>query len=134
MLIHNYGLQWSLKKDMTGVGTANIPVDFSRQLGVYILYQRRKIVYVGRSSIGEKAGIAGRLVDHIRSKESSWMTYSWFGFLPVDQNGQLVRENTISSNCSEAICDVEALLIRLLNPALNRNSGSHSHIEQYKQI
>ena len=63
------------------------PVDFNRQLGIYLLYDGREVIYVGRST---DRPLGRRLFEHTIDRMSTrWDRFSWFGLLPVFETGQL---------------------------------------------
>ncbi|MBU1651327.1 hypothetical protein KKA00_03850, partial [bacterium] len=66
------------------LGTQQIgadPVDFSKQIGIYLLYDGRGIIYVGRAT---ERPFGKRLYEHTLDRLSSrWDRFSWFGVLPV---------------------------------------------------
>ncbi len=63
------------------------PVNFQNQLGIYLLYDGREVIYVGRS---KERPIGQRLYEHTLDRMSTrWDRFSWFGLLPVMNNGNL---------------------------------------------
>lgn len=60
-------------------------VDFCNQIGVYLLYDGREVIYVGRAT---ERGLGVRLYEHTWERLASrWDRFSWFGFLPVGEDG-----------------------------------------------
>jgi predicted GIY-YIG superfamily endonuclease len=84
-------------------------VDFAEQLGVYLLYDRRDVVYVGRT---DTRRLGKRLYEHTTDRLSGrWDRFSWFGLCPVTKEGKL-GEPAIRLNDAEALTKVlEAILI-----------------------
>jgi hypothetical protein len=96
------------------------PVDFYRQLGIYLLYDGREVIYVGRST---DRPIGRRLFEHTIDRMSArWDRFSWFGLLPVSESGQL---GSLPNDYSAAtiIPALEAILIESLEPRQNRKRG-----------
>jgi len=109
-------------------------VDFHTQIGIYTLEKANRIVYVGKAGTAKKMSIWDRLYSHHYEKKDKWDTFSWFGILPVQQSGCLIRARKITMETSGVISDIEALLIYLLNPKLNGAPGKHKHIDFYEQF
>jgi hypothetical protein len=96
------------------------PVDFGAQLGIYLLYDGREVVYVGRST---DRPIGRRLYEHTSDRLATrWDRFSWFGFLPVSEQGKL--GSLSASYLSEKLIPaLEAVLIEALEPRQNRRRG-----------
>ncbi len=63
------------------------PVDFCNQLGIYLLYDGREVIYVGRTT---DRPLGKRLYEHTIDRMSArWDRFSWFGLLPVSDDGSL---------------------------------------------
>ena len=63
------------------------PVDFGKQYGVYLLYDGREVIYVGRTT---ERPLGRRLYEHTIDRMSArWDRFSWFGLLPVSPSGSL---------------------------------------------
>ena len=136
MPIYNYGLDWDYNKGPWGQRGRSKPVCFSSQIGIYVLYKNKKLIYVGRSGSGKKPGIGGRLYYHHGEGQLAgrWNRFSWFGFVPVESGEVRIDTPSTLSNREDEIRDVEALLIYLLMPPGNGNGGSYKHIEKYQQV
>lgn len=96
------------------------PVDFSTQLGVYLLYDGREVIYVGRTT---DRPLGRRLNEHTRDRLATrWDRFSWFGLCPVSNTGKLgpLPEN-YSANL--LIPTLEAILIEAVEPRQNRKRG-----------
>jgi hypothetical protein len=95
-------------------------VDMARQRGVYLLYDGREVVYVGRST-DRPLGI--RLYEHTYDRlRTRWNRFSWFGLCPVDEHGTL-GEPLGGQTPDQFISALEALLIEALEPGQNRRRG-----------
>lgn len=96
------------------------PVDFNKQLGIYLLYDGREVIYVGRTT---DRPLGRRLYEHTIDRMSArWDRFSWFGLLPVSDTGAL---GTLPStfDASKMIPALEAILIEALEPRQNRKRG-----------
>ena len=96
------------------------PVDFAAQIGVYLLHDRDRTVYVGRAA----DGLFARLRAHTRDRLSGrWDRFSWFGLRGVDAESGSLR--TAVERCSESVVleTLKAILIESLEPPLNRRRG-----------
>lgn len=81
-------IEWSSKPKILGMQQIGAEaVDFSKQTGVYLLYDGREIIYVGRAT---DRPLGKRLYEHTLDRLSSrWNRFSWFGVLPVSDQGKL---------------------------------------------
>jgi len=106
-------------------------VDFSSQIGVYLLYDGREVVYVGRST---DRPLGRRLYEHTIDRLSArWDRFSWFGLLPVDEHGRL-GELPEGYRADLLIPMMEALLIEALEPRQNRRRGDDFEAVEYLQV
>ncbi|MCP3963126.1 MAG: helix-turn-helix domain-containing protein [bacterium] len=124
-------VEWKRNPAILGrqhIGADN--VDFAGQRGVYLLHDRHKVVYVGRSV---DRPLGQRLYEHTRDRHSGrWDRFSWFGLLDIDQNGQLNPEMPTASG--EAVINaLEAILIECLEPPQNRRRGDHLDAVEFIQ-
>lgn len=137
-IIHSFGMYWQRdlvvwRNDPKLYGKQQAlskPVDFGKQKGIYILYDRHTVVYVGRS-IDRPLG--KRLFEHTVDRLGSrWNRFSWFGLLDVTQEGAL-REKTVNTSLAALIATLEALLIEALEPPQNRKRGDDFSAIEYIQ-
>ena len=106
------------------------PVDFTKQRGIYILYDHHTVVYVGRSV---DRPLGKRLYEHtIDRLGSRWNRFSWFGLLDVTDKGELI-EPPLQVTLSSLIATLEALLIEVLEPPQNRKRGDDFTVIEYIQ-
>lgn len=106
------------------------PVDFHKQLGIYLLYDGREVIYVGRTT---DRPLGRRLYEHTLDRLSArWDRFSWFGLLPVTDSGQLqsLPESFIAAKLIPAL---EAILIEALEPRQNRKRGDDLAAVEYLQ-
>jgi hypothetical protein len=106
------------------------PVDFHKQIGIYLLYDGREVIYVGRAT---DRPLGRRLYEHTVDRLSSrWDRFSWFGLLPVSDTGEL---GTLPGSYlgTKIIPAVEAILIEALEPRQNRKRGDDLSEAEYIQ-
>jgi hypothetical protein len=137
-IISSFGMFWR-RDAIEWVSTPKIlgmqqigaqPVDFHRQLGIYLLYDGREVIYVGRAT---ERPLGRRLYEHTADRLSSrWDRFSWFGLLPVSETGGLgdLPESYLGTKIIPA---VEAILIEALEPRQNRKRGDDLSAVEYIQ-
>lgn len=106
------------------------PVDFNKQLGIYLLYDGREVIYVGRTT---DRPLGKRLYEHTFDRLSArWDRFSWFGLLPVAESGQLgsLPDSYVAAKIIPAL---EAILIEALEPRQNRKRGDDLAAVEYLQ-
>ncbi|MFN3674504.1 MAG: GIY-YIG nuclease family protein [Sphingomonas pseudosanguinis] len=114
-------------------------VDFRHQQGIYVLYDDYGPSYVG---LTRNQGLGKRLKDHKTDHlKGRWDRFSWFGFRPPlpreARCGVLALGETqtdISEDTSTTIGDLEALLIRVIDPKRNRQHMQFDCAERWTQI
>jgi hypothetical protein len=137
-IISSFGMFW--RRDMIDwVSTPKVlgmqqigaqPVDFHKQLGIYLLYDGREVIYVGRAT---DRALGRRLYEHTADRLSSrWDRFSWFGLLPVSESGVL-GSLPDSYLAAKIIPAVEAILIEALEPRQNRKRGDDLSAVEYIQ-
>ena len=106
------------------------PVDFNRQLGIYLLYDGREVIYVGRTT---DRPLGRRLFEHTSDRMSSrWDRFSWFGLLPVSEQG-ILGSLPSTFDAAKLIPALEAILIEALEPRQNRKRGDDLAAVEYIQ-
>jgi hypothetical protein len=124
-------IEWTGNPKLLGMQQLGAtPVDFCRQLGIYLLYDGREVIYVGRST---DRPLGRRLYEHTLDRLSTrWDRFSWFGILPVTEEGHLTPapENYPAEALIPAF---EALLIEALEPRQNRKRGDDLAAVEYLQ-
>lgn len=147
-MITHYGLFWSerdvfwgwqnlagqlLGKKKTPLGRRGAPtkdekakaVDYRDFIGLYCLYSRTDLIYIGEAGLETKSTLYGRLKQHRKGPIADrWDTFSWFG--RTDCKGQ--------TNNSVALGQLEAIAISIINPGFNRQSGTFSGATQVFQV
>lgn len=105
-------------------------VDFSDQIGVYLLHDGARTVYVGRVS---KPRMGPRLQEHTKDRLSGrWDRFSWFGLRPVLKKGGL-GEAADTFGTALVVATMEAILIEGLEPPQNRRQGDGMTGQEYQQ-
>nr|WP_284047551.1 HTH domain-containing protein [Guyparkeria hydrothermalis] len=105
-------------------------VNFCDQVGIYLLYDGREIIYVGRST---DRPLGKRLYEHTADRLSTrWDRFSWFGLLPVSDKGDLcgLPDSYVAKKIVPAM---EAVLIEALEPRQNRKRGDDLSAVEYLQ-
>lgn len=155
-IIKNYGFLWErsyINRGAGGAGNAGSLsgfrhgakskiVDFREQIGVYALYdETRTIVYIGQAGNGN-ANLFQRLKQHMKGSNlwNRWVYFSWVGFKVVNANGKLSLKQSESAKVggfkySDALNEIEGILIELIEPKLNKQGGKlKKAIEYYQDI
>lgn len=137
-IITSFGMFWR-RESIEWVSTPKIlgmqqigadPVDFHKQLGIYLLYDGREVIYVGRAA---DRPLGRRLYEHTLDRFSSrWDRFSWFGLLPISESGSMGKMPE-SYEAIKIIPAVEAILIEALEPRQNRKRGDDLSAVEYIQ-
>jgi HB1, ASXL, restriction endonuclease HTH domain len=101
------------------------PVDFAEQVGVYLLHDRDRVVYVGRAADTVFSRLKAHTTDRLGGR---WDRFSWFGLRDVDSDGRL-SDPVLPWAHAVVIETLEALLIECLEPPQNRKRGDFSAVE-----
>jgi excinuclease UvrABC nuclease subunit len=148
-IIKNYGFLWDRGEIFRGAGSnaghlkgeaPGYPIaDFRDQIGVYVLYDsNQRIIYVGQAGNGN-ATLFGRLKAHMGGRmHNRWKYFSWVGFKDVNANGSLSAQQNIDSGVSgfrysDALNEIEGILIEIVEPKLNKQSGKLKTARRYYQ-
>lgn len=106
------------------------PVDFAKQVGVYLLHDREKVIYVGRAT----DTVYTRLFAHVSDRlEGRWDRLSWFGLKDVSEDGTLT-DHLPNWSHNVVVETLEAALIESLEPAQNRRRGDNFAAVEYLQF
>jgi hypothetical protein len=124
---------WSTTPQLLGQQQAGATtVNFTPQIGVYLLHDDREVVYVGRA-IDQPLG--KRLHQHTFDRlNGRWNRFSWFGLSSVTEDGTLVPPFAIMAQPAVLIAAFEALLIEGLEPRQNRKRGDDFRAVEYIQV
>lgn len=148
-IIKNYGFLWDRDYIYRGAGKnpghlkgtspGVPPADFREQIGVYVLYDSsQRIVYVGQAGNGY-ATLFTRLKNHMDgSMWNRWKYFSWVGFKDVNGDGNLSAQQSVESGVSgfkysDALNELEGILIEIIEPKLNKQSGRLKSAREYYQ-
>lgn len=122
---------WTGKPKLIGrqqVGASD--VNFAEQVGVYLLHDRERVIYVGRAADTMHARLRAHTTDRLGGR---WDRFSWFGLRSVGAEGALL-EPSVAWTHGVVIETLEALLIESLEPPLNRKRGDNFSGVEYLQI
>lgn len=150
-IIKNYGFLWERKYICRGSGgdgnaghlcafaSGGKTADFRHQIGVYVLYDRNQaIVYVGQAGNGN-ATLFTRLRNHMDGPLwNRWEYFSWVGFRDVNLDGELSNQQAVESGVSgfkysDALNEIEGILIEIIEPKLNKQGGNLKAAVEYFQ-
>ena len=130
-IIERIPIEWVTTPKVLGMQRIGAtPVDFFKQLGIYLLYDGREVIYVGRTT---DRPLGRRLYEHTIDRMSArWDRFSWFGLLPVSGDGKL---GTLPETYEAAklILALEAILIEASEPRQNRKRGDDLAAVEYLQ-
>lgn len=137
-IITSFGMFWR-RESIEWVSTPKIlgmqqigadSVDFHKQLGIYLLYDGREVIYVGRAA---DRPLGKRLYEHTLDRFSSrWDRFSWFGLLPISESGSMGKMPEFYE-AIKIIPAIEAILIEALEPRQNRKRGDDLSAVEYIQ-
>lgn len=121
---------WSGKPRLLGrQGLGASDVNFAEQVGVYLLHDRDRVIYVGRASDTLYARLKAHTTDRLSGR---WDRFSWFGLRSATAEGLLAAPTAVWNH--EVVIDtLEALLIESLEPPLNRKRGDNFSGVEYLQ-
>ncbi len=124
-------VQWVASPRLFGVQQLGAtPVDFNKQLGIYLLYDGREVIYIGRTT---DRPLGRRLFEHTFDRMATrWDRFSWFGLLPVSDSGRLGALPN-AYDAAKMIPALEAILIEALEPRQNRKRGDDLSAVEFMQ-
>lgn len=106
-------------------------VNFCDQVGVYLLYDGREVIHVGRAT---ERGLGIRLYEHTWDRLASrWDRFSWFGLSPVAEDGTL-QSMPVTFDASKLGPALEAILVEAVEPRQNRKRGDDLAQVEYLQV
>lgn len=122
---------WSTRPKILGRQSAGATnVDFAEQLGIYLLHDRDRIIYVGRAADALVSRLKAHTIDRL---EGRWDRFSWFGLRDVGADGALSDAHTTWDQ-DAVIETLEALLIECLEPPQNRRRGDNLAAIEFLQV
>lgn len=124
-------VQWIATPHLLGMQQIGAtPVDFNKQLGIYLLYDGREVIYIGRTT---ERPLGRRLFEHTLDRMGArWDRFSWFGLRPVTETG-LLGDMPLTYDAAKMIPALEAILIEALEPRQNRKRGDDLSAVEYIQ-
>lgn len=140
----------------TKAGSTKWTADFREQIAIYALFNEdREAVYVGQTGSG-KQRLFHRLRQHSRGQlRDRWSNFSWFGFLEPSKKGHLAPPKRaakqsdainngdtesralsadIEGSFREALDEIEAVALQLLEPRLNKQGPKWKGAKEYFQF
>ncbi len=121
---------WAGKPKLLGRQSSGASdVNFAEQVGVYLLHDRERAIYVGRAADTLFARLKAHTADRLSGR---WDRFSWFGLREVTEDAKLSDPATAWSH-EVVIETLEALLIESLEPPLNRKRGDNLAAIEYLQ-
>ena len=130
----------SVEKALWGKKAPGMAVNFAEQVGVYLLHNGDRTVYVGRITGGKNAkrGLYDRLREHTRdSLKDDWNTFSWFGLLENKDgtlsNNHVPPKKGKDEELLQLIATIEAVIINGIRPRGNSRGGDIGGNRKYEQ-
>jgi HB1, ASXL, restriction endonuclease HTH domain len=124
-------VSWTGPPNLLGKqGAGATDVSFADQVGVYLLHDRERVIYVGRAIDTLFARLKIHTTDRLGGR---WDRFSWFGLRSVEASGELSDANVPWSQ-DVVIETMEAVLIESLEPPLNRRRGDNLSGIEYTQV
>jgi HB1, ASXL, restriction endonuclease HTH domain len=122
---------WAAGSRLLGQQNENATsVNFAEQVGVYILYDRDRVIYVGRADQTLFSRLRAHVTDRLGGR---WDRFSWFGLRGVSEEGSLTEPATAWSH-KVVVDTLEALLIEAIEPPQNRKGGDNFRGLEYLQV
>ena len=107
-------------------------VDFSEEIGIYLLHDSQGVVYVGRAT---DQSILKRLKQHNYDRHKGrWSRFSWFGAYPVEEDGSLDKRHEVNFGIQAIMITLEAVLIEAIEPRQNRRRGDGLDKSEFLQF
>lgn len=124
-------IEWNATPKLLGMQQIGAtPVDFNKQLGIYLLYDGREVIYIGRTT---DRPLGRRLYEQTSDRMAArWDRFSWFGLVPVSEAGML-GSLPDTYDAAKMIPALEAILIEALEPRQNRKRGDDLSAVEYIQ-
>lgn len=130
MFWHRDSVFWTGTPKLLGrQGAGATDVNFASQVGVYLLHDRERVIYVGRAMDTLFTRLKAHTTDRLGGR---WDRFSWFGLRGVDASGKL-SDHGVPWSQDVVVETMEALLIESLEPPLNRRRGDNFSGVEYIQ-
>jgi len=125
-------VRWSNRPRILGAQQLGAKiVDFTEQVGLYVLYDGSRPIYVGQVS---RPRLGARLFEHTRDRlNGRWQRFSWFGLRPVMRSGNLGDFKAPAEPLNIFIDTLEAIIIEIVEPVQNRRTGNGFSTIEYIQ-
>ncbi len=130
-IINSFGIYWNRTlvhwksyPDLLGIQQVGASeVNFREQIGIYLLHDGRETIYVGQAidqPLGKRLKI--HTIDRLSGR---WDRFSWFGFYPISDKGNLITDVKLDNFTFQNLGDLlEAVLIESMEPRQNRKQGN----------
>jgi hypothetical protein len=101
--------------------------DYKNYIGLYCLYRNYQLIYVGEAGLGNNSTLFQRLGAHLSDHlADQWDQFSWFGRAsPMEPQ---------TAHLKAAFAQMEALLIAVINPGQNKQSGTFAGAKKVFQV
>jgi hypothetical protein len=126
-------VHWKTIPDLLGIQQIGASeINFKNQVGIYLLHDGRETIYVGQAI---EQPLGQRLKYHTTDRMGGrWDRFSWFGFFPVNEDGNLITDIQLDNITVKNIGDLlEAILIESIEPRQNRKQGNLFSGNEYLQ-
>lgn len=126
-------VEWTTRPKLLGAEQQGATeVDFCEQVGIYLLHDVNRVLYVGRS-VDRPLGV--RLAEHTKDRLGGrWDRFSWFGLRGVTDSAKLAPMGDIAIDGRAVIAALEAVLIESLEPPQNRKRGDDLSAVEFQQV
>jgi hypothetical protein len=151
-IVTNMGLFWRRDqvrwKGNRGIGRARLAgrrrsakrkgeVDFWKQTGIYALYAKYDLIYVGQAGLSDQSNLGNRLKHHLTDDLAGrWDMFSWFGLQTVKADNKVGKRAKLSLSTRAHLANVlEGIIIEVAEPPMNSQKGRFGgRVERYIQV
>jgi len=151
-IISNMGLFWRRDqvrwKGNRGMGRARLAgrrrsakrkgeVDFWKQTGIYALYAKYDLIYVGQAGLSDQSNLGNRLKHHLTDDLAGrWDMFSWFGLQTVKADNKVGKRAKLNLSTRAHLANVlEGIIIEVAEPPMNSQKGRFGgRVERYIQV
>ena len=104
--------------------------DFRKFIGLYCLYGDNELLYIGEAGLSTRSERPKSIFDRLRQHRKGimagrWDHFSWFGRTP--------RMDEDQTSIKNALKQLEAITIAIINPGFNKQSGTFANAKQVFQ-
>ena len=112
-------------------------MDFWKQTGIYALYAKYDLIYVGQAGLSDQSYLGNRLKHHLTDDLAGrWDMFSWFGLQKVKANNEVGRRAKLNVSTKAHLANVlEGIIIEVAEPPMNSQKGRFGgRVERYIQV